>query len=125
MNRTFLFLMSLGLVSCGTYKEQYYSTHYKALQKAIKACPHQAPQGISCHEIDLIAVRMGKLVYQLQADPQAFGKEILMLQERIAAQRDQLKADNSNQQLRLSLKQDQQNLRDKLTVVKWFESPDS
>ncbi len=104
--------------------EQYYLSKPKELQKALKACPNQAPQGLSCQQLEQIGDRMNRLAYQLQSNPQAFGNKILALQQTIAAQQLELKK-NRTKELQASLAQNQHDLVDFLAVVKWLESPES
>jgi hypothetical protein len=117
-------LIALGLTSCNMKNEQYYLSKPKELQKALKACPNQAPQGLSCQQLEQIGDRMNRLAYQLQSNPQAFGNKILALQQTIAAQQLELKK-NRTKELQASLAQNQHDLVDFLAVVKWLESPES
>jgi hypothetical protein len=117
-------LVSLGLVSCGVKDEQYYRLNPKALEKAIKDCPNQQPQGLSCPQIVQLGNRLGNLAYQLQSSPQGFGTKILSLQQTIAAQEKELKS-KENPELSKSLQVNKADLADFLAVVKWLESPES
>ena len=60
------------------------------MQHAIKACPNQQPQGLTCQQIEEIGNRMNNLAYQLQLNPQGFGNKILTLQQTIAHQKQEL-----------------------------------
>lgn len=117
-------LIALGLTSCNVKNEQYYLSKPKELQKALKACPNQAPQGLSCQQLEQIGDRMNRLAYQLQSNPQAFGNKILALQQTIASQQLELKKNSTNKELQASLAQNQHDLVDFLAVVKWLESPE-
>lgn len=118
-------LIILGLTSCMKKDKHYYQLHPNELQQAIKACPQQQPQGMSCEQLGTIANRMNSLAYQLQLSPQGFGTKILALQETIAHQQKQLKEANSNTELQDSLKKNKRDLSEYLAVVKWLESPAS
>ncbi|EHL29112.1 hypothetical protein [Legionella drancourtii] len=116
-------LVILGLTSCTKKDESYYQTHPNELQQAIKTCPQQKPQGLSCDELQTIAGHMNSLAYQLQSSPQGFGIKILALQETIAKQQQQLKTERSNAELQANIKQNKRDLAEYLAVVKWLESP--
>jgi anti-sigma factor ChrR (cupin superfamily) len=103
--------------------EHYYQTHPNELQQAIKSCPEQQPQGMTCNQIQEIAGRMNSLAYQLQQSPQGFGNKILALQETLAAQEQKLKTDANNKELQASIAQSKHDLDEYLAVVKWLESP--
>lgn len=118
-------LIAIGLTSCGKKNEHYYQLHPKELQNALKACPNQAPQGLTCQQLDQLGKHMNSLAYELQSNPQAFGSRILTLQQTIANQHLELKRNNDNQELKISLVQNQHDLADCMAVVKWLESPES
>jgi hypothetical protein len=116
---------SLGLVSCSFQDEKYFLSHPKELHMALKSCPTQQPQGLSCDQLQHLAARLNQLAYQLQSSPQGFGTKILVLQELIAQEMHELKGKNETPELRASLEQNQHELADYLAVVKWLESPES
>lgn len=125
MNKYFVvILIALGLASCHKKNEHYYMTHSKELQSAMKACPNKQPQGLTCEQVDQIGNRMNELGRELQSNPQAFGNKIMKLQETIAQQKLELKANNTNSDLKLSLEKNQHVLVEFLAVVKWLESPE-
>lgn len=117
-------LIAFGLTSCNVKNEHYYLSNPKELQKAMKNCPNQHPQELSCEQIEQIAKRMNGLAYQLQSNPQDFGNKILILQQTVASQQLELKKSDSSQELKDSLKQNEHDLADLLAVVKWLESPE-
>jgi hypothetical protein len=116
---------ALGLTSCGVKDEQYYRSNPKELQRSIKKCPEIQPNGFTCPQIQALGNRLNQLAYQLQFNPQEFGNKILALQELIAKQKTEIKANNSNTNLKLSLEKNEDNLADYMAVVKWLESPES
>lgn len=118
-------LMILGLTSCNQKGESYYRNNIKELQKAIKACPNQQPEGMTCGQLGELNSRLTGLAYQLQYSPQGFGNKILAIQQSIADQKAKLKTDGSNEELKKALKQNELDLVDYLAVVKWLESPES
>lgn len=115
----------LVLSACATSEKQYYQNNPKALQKAISACPAKHPSGISCDELANMASTMNQLAYQLQMNPQRFGKKILALQERLAVQQANLRTNSSQPDLKVAIEKNKQQLSEYLTVVKWLESPES
>jgi hypothetical protein len=126
MNKCLLVLLIIfGLVACAAKNEHYYKSHPDELQKAIKACPQNTPQGLTCEQLESLANRMNQLAYQLQLSPQHFGKKIMSLQEAIINQQKQLKIEGNNPSLQASIVQSKHDLADHLAVVKWFESPAS
>lgn len=118
-------LIVLGLTSCSAKDEQYYRTHPKVLQQAMKDCPKKQPAGLSCQQIEKIAVQMNTLAYQLQYNPQGFGATILKLQETIASQQTQLTKNKANSEMHVDLEKNKKELAERLAVVKWLESPES
>lgn len=125
MNKYLLIiLVALGLASCNTKDEHYYQSNLKELQHVLKACPEKAPKGVTCQQLEQIGRRMNSLGYELQANPQAFGNKILGLQQTIANQVKELEKNSNNEELKTSLAQNQRDLADYLSVVKWLESPE-
>lgn len=118
-----LILMAFGLNSCQAKNEQYYLSHPKEIQGAIKKCQTTQTKDSSCKQIEILAQRLSILGYELQSNPQGFGHKILALQQTIATQQSEL-ATNKDQQLSLSIKQNQTELADRMAVVKWLESPE-
>jgi hypothetical protein len=103
-------LIALGLTSCNEKNEQYYLSNPKELQNAIKDCPNQPPQGLSCQQVEQLGNRMNSLAHQLQANPQDFGNKILALQQTITSQQVELKKNSANQELNVSLEKNQHDL---------------
>lgn len=116
---------ALLLVACSPRNEHYYQMHPQALQAAIKDCGAKQPSRLSCSQLENIAIKTNELAYQLQANPQAFGRKILALQERIAAEEAALGARVDQAELRVTLKENKQLLAQCLAVVQWLESPES
>jgi hypothetical protein len=120
-----LVLVSLGLVSCSDKKEQYYRSHPKELQQALKSCPADTPPAMTCDALQQLGGRLNELAYQLQSSPQGFGAKILSLQETIATQEAELKESKTAPDVKPSLIKNKSDLADYLAVVKWLESPES
>jgi hypothetical protein len=116
-------LCLLALAACSSEKEQGYSTRPKALQQALQKCPEHAPKHVSCEKLSEIAVHVNALAYKLRVDQQAYGKDILALQETITAQRSNLEKHPEQGELQKSLKNNQKSLQEHLAVVRWLASP--
>lgn len=122
----FIALIPLVFVACSTQEnEQYYRTHPQALQDAIKKCPAQKPSGFSCDQLAGIATSVNELAFQLQVNPQTFGKKILALQETLASQQANLKTNPNQPELKETVKKNEEQLAECLAVVRWLESPES
>jgi len=102
----------------------YYSLHPKALQKAIEHCP-STTDNVSCSQLSAIAAHINESAYELRVNPQGYGKTILSLQELIAKQESALREDATQKGLQSSLSENKQHLQERLTIVKWLESPAS
>jgi hypothetical protein len=120
-----LLLVSLGLVSCAAKDEQYYRSHPKELQQALKSCPAEKPPMMTCDALQTLGERLNSLAYQLQSSPQGFGNKILSLQQTIAKQEVELKEHKTVPNMNASLIKNKNDLADYLAVVKWLESPES
>lgn len=116
-------LVILGLTSCTKKDARYYQLHPNKLQQALKVCPEQAPQGLTCEQLQTLAGRMNHLAYQWQLSPQGFGTKILILQETIASEQQQLKTESTNADLQANMAQNKHDLAEYLAIVKWLESP--
>lgn len=117
-------LALLGLVSCSEKNEQYYRSHPKELQQALKTCPAVNPPSMTCDALQELGQSMNSLAYSLQSSPQGFGAKILALQETIAKQELALK-NNKDAEGTAALTQNKKQLANYLAVVKWLESPES
>ena len=113
------------LIACSTKDEQYYRTHPKALKEAIKNCPAKQPSQLSCDQLAMIDSTVNDLAYQLQISPLAFGKKILVLQESLAKQQSDLKANPNQFELKQTIEKNKQQLAECLAIVRWLESPES
>lgn len=126
MTRYWLVLiMLLGLCSCTEKNAHYYRSHLKQLEQAMKQCPGQDPEGVTCQQLEEIATEVNGLARKLQYNPQGFGKTILKLQEAIAKQQMDLSQDKKNQELHAKLEQNKKALAEHLAVVRLLESPES
>jgi hypothetical protein len=120
MNRCLLLIiMTLGLVSCQEKDTQYYRHHIKELHAQALHCDSKG--SINCDVLDALSRHMNQLGQTLQISPQAFGNKILGLQQTIAMQKRTTTQDRSNQP---SIEDNQRQLTDLLSVVKWLESPE-
>lgn len=97
--------MPLILAACSTQSnEQYYRTHPQVLQDAIKNCSTGQSSRLSCEQLANIATSVNELAFQLQINPQAFGKKILSLQETLARQQADLNTNPNQPALRETVK---------------------
>lgn len=117
----FLFCAAMCLAACTAQDEHYYRTNPQDLDKAIKSCPAQPPPQLSCEQLAAIASSVNALAYQLQVNPQGFGKQILSLQEALAKQ----EAQPPQSKLSAAIIKNKQQLDEYLAVVRWLESPGS
>ncbi|MBA2653262.1 MAG: hypothetical protein H0U73_13510 [Tatlockia sp.] len=116
---------ALLLVACSPPNEAYYQRNPQALQEAIKNCPAKNPSNLSCEQLKAIALKINELAYQLQVNPQAFGKKILALQETIAVQKTELAGKANQSVLKETLEKNKQLLDQCMAIVQWLESPES
>lgn len=117
--------LAIELTSCTTKDEQYYRSHPKELQQALKSCPAKKPAGTNCDALGQLGERLNTLAYQLQSGPQRFGGKILSLQVTIAQQEKKLKENSNASDVKAALAKNKEDLADYLAVVKWLESPES
>ncbi len=119
-----LAVMSIWVVACSAHDEQYYRLHPVTLQQALKQCPEQQPGNLSCQQLKDIAKKMNVLAYQLRMNPQGFGKQILALQETVAKQKKSLQQNPNQPDVKAVLDKNTQQLKERLAIVKWLESPE-
>ena len=112
------------MASSAAHDADYYRLNPNVLQRALKACPEKQPSGMGCEQLKTIAVQLNDLAYQLRQSPQEYGKDILRLQEAIAKEETLLQAGSQTEMASL-LDENKQELRARLAVVKWLESPSS
>jgi hypothetical protein len=114
----------LLLSGCGVKDGRYYRSNLNELQKALNACPKPPLGTLSCQQVQELASHMHDLATQLQYNPQEFGIKIIQLQQGIV--RDQLAIQNKGAptDLKEQLREKEQDLADRLAVVKWLESPE-
>lgn len=124
MKAMVVIVISFWMMACSAQDEHYYRVNPQALQEAIKNCPEKSPKGVSCDELKDTALRMNKLALQLRMDPQDFGKQILALQEEIAKQESELASKNASIKAN-GLKEKKEDLKERIAIVKWLESPES
>jgi hypothetical protein len=119
-----LSLAFISMTACSPQSEKSYSGNPKALQEAMEQCPEHAPKHASCEQLSEIAIRINQLAYKLRIDQQAYGKDILALQESITAQRSKLEKDPKQADLQKNLKKNERHLQEHLAVVRWLASPE-
>jgi len=101
----------------------FYSLHPVQLEKALEKCPGNHPAGVSCEQLNELALRANQLVSELHYNPQVFGKKILALQETLAKLEVELTEKPDVDQLRTTVNENKTQLRERLAIVKWLESP--
>ncbi|MGQ3887712.1 hypothetical protein ACQUW5_01615 [Legionella sp. CNM-1927-20] len=116
--------MMLFLTSCMAHDEEYYRNNPRALQAALKQCPNKQPS-IGCDKLNDIAEDMNRFAFELQLNPQRFGQKILDLQMQLAKIQDELKQNPTKSALEDKIIEERQELKTRLAVVKWLESPES
>ena len=121
----FLACMAILLVGCSTEDEHYYRTHPQVLQDKLNACAYKSPGKLSCEKLSEIALNINAIAYQLQSNPQAFGRKILALQEKLANEQLNLKTHPDEVELKAKIKKSKQQLAECLAVIRWLESPES
>lgn len=121
---TSLGLVCLSLTACSPQDERGYATNPKALQQAMAQCPNHPPKRMTCQQLEEVAVRINQLAYKLRLDQQAYGKDILALQEAITKERSALEKNPNEVALHKSLKQNERSLQEHLAVVRWLASPE-
>lgn len=109
----------LFMVGCSSHDEAYYRLHPKQLQQVLKQCTGQASTNENCEQLKILAAQMTQLAYELQKNPQAFGNQILSLQEKIA------EVDTQPHSNKETLKSLHKELQDRLAIIKWLESPEN
>lgn len=111
-----LALAAIGVSSGFAHNAHYYSTRPEAITSAAKQCPEKAPSAsVSCAQLQEIAMHLNALADELRANPQLYGQKIIALQSEAAKQR-ALPQSNSH-----ALQQD---LKERLAIVRWLESPE-
>lgn len=116
--------LSLILSSCSAPKdEQYYRDNPRELQYLAKACPAQNTSNLTCEQLTKLALDMNKLAFELQMEPQHFGHKILNLQNSIYLEQKSLAA-VPNSAMQDALVKKQEELKQRLAIVKWLESPE-
>lgn len=115
----------LALSACSQHDASYYTAHPKALQHAMLRCPSQSSGDLSCDELKTIALRINQLAYKLRMDQQAYGQEILALQEKQNDYQKKLQETPNEPKLKQALNDINQKIQERLSVVQWLESPRS
>jgi len=108
---------------CLAHDATYYSLNPKEIQQALDGCPARHPQDVSCEQLSEIATQVNALVSELRMDPQAYGRTILAMQETIATQAALTGTQQATPALQAELIKNQQALRERLSIIKWLESP--
>lgn len=118
--RSLIFIfVSIGLlVGCSERSSSYYWQHPQVLHDALIKCQQNRNTAI-CDKISQIGYSMNILGQELQANPEEYGKTLLNLQMQLAEKSAQ--DTHTNDQ---SLQSLQQEIQQRLAVIKWLESPE-
>jgi len=119
-----ILVTSLWVMVASGHGDRYYLLHPKVVQNAMASCDSNQTTALNCKQIEAIASRLNEAAYQLQSNPQGYGQIILKLQQDIAQKESQLQKKPHEPALLLSLKASQQELQERLAIVKWLESPE-
>lgn len=125
IRRILLIILTFWIAACSAHDEHYYRQHPNALQDALKKCDEQESKALNCAQLREMALRMNELAYQLRGDPQNYGKQILALQQTVATQELELEKNSNQPELQTLLNKNKAQLKERLAVVKWLESPES
>ncbi len=94
------------------------------IEQDLANCPNKSPRvKLSCAELKTFAERINDLAIQLQVDRQGYGKAILASQEKLAKQQELLVKNKDNRQLSQEIAANQQEINERLLLIKWLESP--
>ena len=117
-------LMMVPFLAMGcTHDEAYYRSHMTALQNVMNQCPAHHPAELTCDQLQKIALRANALADELRLDPQGFGQKILALQETLLQDQTSSEMNPSQPALQASVALHQTQLDERLSIVKWLESP--
>ncbi|MDP3560785.1 MAG: hypothetical protein Q8R83_01230 [Legionellaceae bacterium] len=116
-----LLLVGISDVSL-SYDVNYYKMNPNQIEQALLDCQDQQATSGACNELSELEGSVNKLIAELRMDPQAYGRTILAMQEAIAKQM-ALAKQQSTPELKIELAKNQQLLRERLSVIKWLESP--
>lgn len=101
----------------------FYSLHPVELQQALEKCPQIQPTGVSCQQLNELGIHANQLVSELHYNPQVFGQKILALQETLIKLEVELKDKPDSEHLLTTVDENKMQLRERLAIVKWLESP--
>lgn len=115
MRLAFFCVVWMMLIGCTSHDEAYYRAHPKMLAEALKRCPQDAPEAVSCDQLQKLTQTFRTLMTQIQQSPQSFGQSILSLQENCSRLPTTLKRQSTCAE----------ELTMRLAIVRWLESPES
>lgn len=121
-----LFLFSLFLFASSSYADavDYSKLSPQQIEADLASCPqHQPHFNLSCDQLRQVAERINDLAIQLQLNRQGYGQAILAAQEKLAQQEELLNKNQDNVQLISEIAANKQEINERLTIVKWLESP--
>jgi hypothetical protein len=94
------------------------------IEQDLANCPDRAPNiNLSCEELKTFASRINDFAIQMQVDRQGYGKAILASQEKLAKQQELLAKNTNNEELNMEIASSQQEINERLLLIRWLESP--
>lgn len=125
MRYVILFCSCIGILTgCSEKPSSYYWKHPQVLRDALSQC-QQNRESPTCKKLSSIGYSMNTLGQELQANPQAYGKTILNLQMELAKERAKKQhAGEVSDQSTDTLEPIEQEIEQRLAVIKWLESPE-
>ena len=124
MVRLFLFSLFLFTSTGFAGTVDYSKLSPQQIETDLASCPqHQPHFNLSCEQLRQIAERINDLAIQLQINRQGYGQAILAAQEKLAQQEELLDKHKDDIQLISEIAVNKQEINERLTIVKWLESP--
>lgn len=124
MSRYIIILMLLIGSACLAAEIDYSNLNPVKIEQDLAACPNKSPEiNLSCAELRKFAERINSLAMQMQTDRQGFGKSILESQEKLAQQKELFAKNQNDKNLANEIAINQQDIQERLLLIKWLESP--
>lgn len=123
--RKYIFFLAFFVISGSFAADIDYSKLSPVnIKQDLANCPNKAPHiKLSCDELKTFASRINDLAIQMQVDRQGYGKAILASQEKLAQQQRLLAKNKDNKQLYTEIASNQQEINERLLLIRWLESP--
>lgn len=112
------------LVGCFSQDLDYYRVHPEVLRAALQHCPKVQPRAVSCYQLAKLARSMNSLARELQQNPQSFGHQTILLQNKLSSLQGEFKNNPQQTQLQHDISETKQDIADRNAVIRWLESPE-